>query len=477
MSGSLGSIINNAASGLGAAKAGIAVISNNVANAGVATYTTETQDVSTFEVDGQSYGVQTGTVSTSINAALLTSFFSLAGSVGAATVQSQVLTAINETQGTPGGGTSLADAVSALQTSFTTLQGDPSSQAQQTAVVAAANTLAGTINTTATAITAQENSVQSQIVSSVDTLNTALATVQSTTQQIMAATASGGSTASLEDQRDAALQTLSSTVGVQYSEQSNGDISLSTQGGLSIPLDSTFSTQSAVLSPASTAPGSSTAPAIMLQTGNPDTPPVNVTSQLTGGSLGALVQLRDTTLPGYTASLDQFSANLANQFSAAGLNLFTDGSGSTIPATGYAVGLSSGIEVNPTVTATPSLVVNGTTGTANPSGVADFTGVIDAVLNTTFASNGTTPSLETQAGNFISQQSSDTAQAGANLTNATAYQTTVGSALSGQSGVDVDQQMGLMIQLQNTYQANAQVITTASQMFTALTEIFVQAAA
>jgi flagellar hook-associated protein FlgK len=38
----------------------------------------------------------------------------------------------------------------------------------------------------------------------------------------------------------------------------------------------------------------------------------------------------------------------------------------------------------------------------------------------------------------------------------------------------VDQQMGLMIQLQNAYQANAQVITTANQMFTTLTEIFVQ---
>lgn len=474
MSGSLSSIINSASSGLAAAKAGIAVISNNVANAGVASYTSQTQDVSTFEVDGQSYGVQTGVVSTSINAALLASSFSLASSVGAATVQSQVLTAINETQGTPGGGTSLADAVSALQSSFTTLQADPSSQAQQTAVVAAANTLASTINTTASTITTQENNVQSQIVSSVSTLNSALATVQSTTQQIMAATASGGSTANLADERDAALQTLSSTLDLQYTTQPNGDVSISTQNGLSIPLDSTFSTQSAVLSPASTAPGSSTVPAIMLQSGNPDTPPVNVTSQLTGGSLGALIQLRDTTLPGYTASLDSFSANLASGFSAAGLNLFTDGSGNTVPTTGYAVGLSSSIGVNPAVTATPSLVVNGTAGAANPSGVAGFTGVIDNVLNTTFASNGRTPSLETQAGNFISQQSFDTSQAGTNLTNATAYQTTVGSALSSQSGVNVDQQMGLMIQLQNDYQASAQVITTAAQLFTALTSIFVQ---
>jgi flagellar hook-associated protein 1 len=474
MSGSLSSIINSASSGLAAAKAGIGVISNNVANSGVSSYTTETQDVTTLEVGGEAYGVQTGAVTTSINAQVLASYLSSTGSVAAATIQSQVLSAINATQGTPDGGTSLADALSALQSAFTELQADPSSTAQQQAVVTAASTLAGSINTTASTITTQENNVQGQIVSQVGTLNSALATVQSTTQQIMAATAAGGSTASLQDERDAALQTLASTAGLQYSEQANGNITLSTASGLAVPLDSTFSTQSADLTPATTAIGGNTAPAIMLQTGNPDTPAVNVTSQLTGGSLGALVQLRDTTLPGYTASLDSFSANLSSGFSAAGLNLFTDGSGNAIPASGYATGVSSSIAVNQAVAADPTLVVNGTSGTANPSGAAGFTGIIDNVLNDTFASTGSTPSLQDQATGFVSKQSSDTSQAGSNLANATADQTTIGSALSAQSGVNVDQQMGLMIQLQNSYQANAQVITTANQMFTALTEIFVQ---
>jgi flagellar hook-associated protein 1 len=470
MSGSLSSIISNAQSGLGAIKAGIAVISDNVANAGVASYSVKTLETSSFDVGGQTFGVRTGQVSRSINAALEASAWAAASSVAGLTVQSQVLTAINNTQGTPGDGTSLPDVVTALQSAFTNLQSQPSSQTEQSAVVAAASTLASTINSTANTITTERNNVQSQIVTEVGGLNSALATVQSTTQQIIAATASGSSTASLEDQRDAALQTLSSTMNLQYSEQPDGNISLSTPGGLSIPLDSTFSTTSPTLSPAS-----ASVPPILLQSSNPNIPPVDVTGQISGGSLGALIQLRDTTLPGYTSSLDKFSANLANQFSAAGLNLFTDGNGNTIPTTGHAGGLSSAIEVNPFVTATPSLVRDGTNGA--PSGTAGFTGVIDNVLNTTFGSSGTTSSLETQAQNFVSQQSTDTAQAGTSLTNATAYQTTLGTALSNQSGVDVDQQMGLMIQLQNAYQANAQVITTAAQMFTALTSIFVQNAA
>ena len=149
MSGNLSSIIGTAQSGLAAVSAGIAVISDNVANAGVASYSVKTQDVSSFDVGGQTYGVRTGQVSRSVNAALEASAWAAAGSVAGLTIQSQVLTAINNTQGTPSAGTSLADFVSALQSAFTGLQSQPSSQTQQSAVVAAADTLAGSINSTA----------------------------------------------------------------------------------------------------------------------------------------------------------------------------------------------------------------------------------------------------------------------------------------------------------------------------------------
>ena len=200
-----------------------------------------------------------------------------------------------------------------------------------------------------------------------------------------------------------------------------------------------------------------------------------------GANSGALVQLRDTTLPAYTTQLDNFSANLATQFSTQGLPLFT-------------------ISGSPTGTISPSLrdsrvvlddsgqyagdsdTVRGSRRHPNQNTNGDgYTGLIDNVLTKTFAAtitNGTTttPGLATQAGNFVAQQSADTSQAGTDLTNATAYQTTVASALSNGSAVDVDQQMGLMIQLQNSYQANAQVITTTSTLFTALLNIFVQSA-
>lgn len=490
MSGTIDSIINSASTGLAAAQAAIGVVSNNVANASVATYNDESLTLTSFQVGAQTDGVKIGQVTRSVNQAVQSSLSAANANVSALTVTSQALTAINDTQGTPGDGTSLSDQLTALQDGFTTLLSNPSSTTQQTALVSAASGLANTINTTAAAITAQQNSAQSQIVSTVTSVNAALATVRQTTQEIMGATASGTTTAALSDQRDAALSTLTNALGITYSEQANGNVTLLGQNGLSIPLDSTLSTSAATLSP-----GSTSAPPIVLQSSNPNTPAQNVTGLISGGSLGALLTLRDTTLPTYTAELDQFSEQLATRLSQQGLNLFTNGSGN-IPSdsspSSYA-GFSSTIQVNPAILSNPSLVRDGTPN-ANTSGAAGFSGVISQVVNygfgstsdsagtsyTPIASAGLGPSgtltstlsgitdLSSYAQAFVAAQSSDTSQASTDLTNATSYQTTTASAYSAISGVNVDQQMGVMIQLQNSYQANATIIQTAEQMFSSL---------
>lgn len=467
MSGSINSILSNAASGLAATQAGIAVVSDNVSNANVAGFTAKSLQIAAFQTGNTSQGVRTGVVTRTVDSAVQATVFQAAASVAAATVRSNTLTAISNTQGTVGAGTSLADAVTALQTSFTGLQSDPSNTAEQSAVVQAASTLASTINGTADEITTARNDVQSQIESSVTTLNDTLSTIKSTTASIKSALASGASTADLEDTRDQALQTLSGLLGTTYSEQSNGDVTILGQNGFSIPLDATFSTQATALSPESSySAGGTSIPGIMMQSPNTSTPAVDVTSKLTGGSMGALITLRDTTLPGYTAQLDTLSAQLANQFSAAGLQLFTDGTG-TGTLTAY-TGLSSALQVNSAVASDPTLVRDGTPANANTSGAASYTGVIDNVLSTAFSATSTSDSVFNLASSFVSGQASDTAKATSDLTTATSYQTTVSSQFSSSSGVNVDDQMGLMIKLQNSYEANARVVQTAQAMFAEL---------
>ncbi|MGI4951376.1 MAG: flagellar hook-associated protein FlgK [Janthinobacterium lividum] len=467
MNTSIGSILSNATSGLRASQAGIAVVSDNIANAGVAGYTRKQQDVASFLVGNDSNGVRTGLVSRSVDSALQASVWSQGSRVAALTVRSQVLTSVNAVQGMPGDGTSLADAVTGLQNGFTQLQSDPSSAAQQASVVAAAGTLAVAINSAARAVNTQRNSVQSQIGDAVTSLNAALATVRDTTHDIIAAQGAGTDTATLQDRRDQALQTISGLLDVSYDVHANGDLGIIGKNGFSIPLDSTFSTASATLSPASSA-ASGSIPPILLHSSNPAEPATDVTARLSGGALGELVTLRDTVLPGYTSSLDAFAAKLSDRFASQGLQLFTDGTQAG-GSTAYA-GLSSAITVNPDVAANPALVRDGTPGTpfaVNPAnGPAGYSGLIDRVLGQSFAAGG--GSLAADAGAFVARQSRDTAQTSADLTTTTAYQTTLSARFGAQSGVNVDEEMGLMIKLQNSYQANARVIQTTQSMFTAL---------
>ncbi len=511
----LDTALTNAASGIRATQAQIAVLADNIANAGVPGYTAKTLETSAFQTGSLSEGVRIGLVSRSVDNAVQQSLLSTDSNVAALTVRSQVLQAINDVQGAPGAGGSLSDAVTALQNSFTTLLADPSSVTQQATVVSAASGLASSINTAAGTIATQRNAVQAQIVTTVASVNTALQTVNQLTNEIKSAFASGQSTAVLQDQRDTALQTISGALDVRYIKQDNGNLTILGQNGFSLPLTATLSTNSAALNVgAAYSPGGSSIPPIMLSSGNPNEPPTDVTTKLSGGSLGELVTLRDSTLPGYTAQLDEFSQKLASRFQQQGLTLFSDAAGNvpsdtTSPNPTSYVGFSSTIQVNPAVQAAPNLVRDGTnnilatdppphgsaftTNNIAAGGTAGFATLINRVLtyslgsnldattpNVPFASSGlgangtlstaflSPPTLAAYANLIVSGQSTDTAQANASLASAQSYQTTLTSRISTQSGVNVDQEMGLMIQLQNSYQANARIMQASQTMFTAL---------
>ncbi len=232
------------------------------------------------------------------------------------------------------------------------------------------------INRLADTYTAQRQAAQDGIVSDVATLNTTLGTIGALTRQIVALKSAGQSTADLENQRDAAVQTISSVdrrEGVAAGQRQRD------------PRDVERPDARRPTAPARTAPSRRRRrrsgrtrriprafPAITLGG-------VDVTRQIGGGTLGARIALRDTTLPTDQAELDEFSQNLASRFDAQGLRLFTDASGA-VPASGGTpaqagyVGFSSSIQVNAAVAATPALVRDGTQAVAgSATGATAFT--------------------------------------------------------------------------------------------------------
>lgn len=482
---SIASALSIATGGLANINSQLALLSQNVANASTPGYATEIATQQSMVADGIGLGVRTGPAVRDIDTALQSELFSQNATVAGLQTRQSALQTIDAALGTPGQNDDIASMLAGLQNQFSALLNDPSSQAQQSQVVSTAANLADNINTLSNTYTAQRQAAQDNIVGEVATLNTSLGTIGGLSNRIIEAKANGQSTADLENQRDAAIGTLSHLVDIKVLQQPNGDVLVTTTAGLPLPTHNP--TVQLVTGDANVQPGSyypATIPPIMLGG-------VDVTALLRGGQIGANIALRDTTLPTDQAELDEFAQNLASRFDANGLTLFTDPAGA-VPVgapppvqNGY-VGFAGTIQVNAVVQADPSKVRDGTAGV--PTGLAGYTGIIDAVLNNTLGGNPPLASNTTALGpggnlsapysspatlgalasTLVAAQSQDSATTTNQLATEQTVQTTLGSRLSAQCGVDMDTEMSAMIALQNAYGANAKIISAVQSMWSQL---------
>ena len=508
---SLNSALSIASGGLANINAQFALISQNVANASTPGYAVEVGNQQAVTADGVALGVHTGPATLQIDQALQASVRRQNAVVSNTQTTQTALSAIDSVLGAPGSGSDIGSLLGNLQNSFSTLLTDPSNQTQQSAVVSSAATLAQGINSLSATYTTQRQAAQNDLESAVNTLNSTLATIGDLSEQILALKSGNQSTADLENQRNAAVQTLSQLLAVKTADQPDGDLTVFTSSGLVLPTRSTsgpFSTPNASTPPGSYYPGGGI-PGVTL--GGQD-----VTRQMVGGQIGADITLRDTTLPTGQAELDEFAYGVSSRFAGQGLNLFTDPAG-TVPSgggtpaqAGY-IGFAATIQVNPIVIADPSLVRDGTNAIANsqtgaadftpnpqagangtpPAGPAGFTTLINNILNYTFGTQAqagvTQPSLNTNglgasgnltapfnaggalsdyATNLVSSQAEQSATTTSNLRTEQALQTSLNAKVSAVSGVNMDTEMSLMLSLQNAYGANARIISAVQAMFT-----------
>src|SRR5262249_51140063 len=119
--------------------------------------------------------------------------------------------------------------------------------------------------------------------------------------------ATGDSTADLEDQRDLALNKLSDQIGIRYFTRDTGEVVVMSPTDRTlldgVPPTLTHSAASS-MSASVTYPGTLDG----IDIGGTD-----ITSTLTKGQIGALIALRDSTLPGLTEEISQLAGTLRDE--------------------------------------------------------------------------------------------------------------------------------------------------------------------
>jgi flagellar hook-associated protein 1 FlgK len=493
-------------SGLAAISKQFAVISQNVSNANSPNYTNEAAALQAINAGGLGLGVQSDAATLTVNTAVQTQVFTQGAAVAYAGTTAAALSNLDQVMGAPDAGTDLPSLLGNLQSQFTALDADPASPTQAQAVTGAAQTLTRQINTISGAIGTARQDAQNDLVSTVQTANTDLQQIATLNQQIVSLQSGGQSTADLQNQRAVAEQSLSSAIGASFVPQANGSVLAFTSSGVALPTDGSapLSIANATVGAQAYYPGGGL-PGVLLNG-------TDITGNLTQGQIGADLALRDSTLPTLQAGLDEFSQNLASQFQAQGLTLFSDPNGNVPQAgnpvqTNY-VGFASEITVNPAVVATPVLVRDGTNAVAgsatgasafvpNPAGgPSGFTTLISRILTYALGDDaqagvaqpashttglgaagtlslpyGGQPTLAGTVAAFAGAQAAGSSQAAANATAATALASALRSTLAQSAGVNVDQQMSNMVSLQNAYAANAKVITAVQSMWSVLEQM------
>jgi flagellar hook-associated protein 1 len=464
--------LKDAITGLHATQAQIQVISANIANAQTPGYSEETITQTPIRMPAGGVGVQTGIIQRVSDQLLTTTLAKQTSVSSAASTTNNYLTQLQSLFGQPGSGTTFTDAYNNFMSAIQAESATPEDPVAQSAAVNAGQQLAQQLNSFSNGVQSLRANTDTDIGNSITALNTALNQVASLNGSIAQVQAEGQSTATLQDQRDQALTQVASLIGVSSYQRPDGSMVVLAASGQSLVDGTTVSTFGYTPSGVVTA---STPLSNVTLNGQ------NVTSSITAGSIGALLQLRNTTLPAVTAEMNQFTNNLYNQ--TANLNLNTTNSGTNVTNdanhffanvnTTSGLDNTASIEVNPSLVANAGLLYNGISG-VDPTIATTMASALTA--NVTFAAAGNFgSSMTTTLSNYAAQIVGQAATAATNATQANTYQsqltTQMQNRLQAETGVNLDQELGNLTVYQNAYGASARVVSTIQTMYDALMQI------
>ena len=398
---SLNGIAATALSALKTSSAALGVTSNNVANVNTPGYARRVVNQQTLAAGGQLMGVDIGSIQRVVDSFLQQENLSAGGAASQYDTAAGFFTQLNGLLGGPGDNQSLATGLTNLAAAFGVASQAPSSSSSSSAVLNSLQSLASDISNVSSTVSSLQSQVDGQVVNSISSTNALIQQIYTLNQQIKTATAIGDTSSALLDQRDNALSTLSKTMGIRVSQQSDGGLNVTTTDGINL-ISNTY----AVLSYAGGVQNG-TYGNIQIQDTNPQSGQLigqatALDPHLSGGSLKGMIDMRDQTLSGLAQGLGNFAQNVAQAFNAQ-----TNANAAYPPPTaltGRDTGLIAGDALNftgkTTIAVTDSsgklvsrVDVNFGAGTLSVDGsgsvsIGSTVGSFSAALNTALGANG-----------------------------------------------------------------------------------------
>jgi flagellar hook-associated protein 1 FlgK len=427
-------------SGLDAAQGALDATSNNIANVNTPGYTREEAELSELQQSQTGNEITGGGVNLdglqSIRDELLNMQIQKQTSLqSAADTESSSLQQVQTYFTTTG--TDIASALTALSTSLVQLSANSSSTAAQQGVLSAGQALATAFNTTASGLTTAQTEANEQVpdtISQINQLTKQIAKLNGQLAQVPAADDGG----TVEDQLDQAVQQLSALTNISVTQTNNGE-TITTGNGTPLVIGG----QSYNLESGVAAGGEKVF----------DSNGKNITSTITGGTLGGSLNIANTVIPGFLTQLNTLASQFATAFNTA-QTAGTDSTGKAGAAffkgTATLANAAADISVNLT---NPSQIAISTNGAGGNGNVANLSAALTTALPSGQTAAGSYASIVFNVGTAASNAGTQSAAIGDNLTQLTNLQGSV-------SAVNVDEETANMLRYQTAYEAASRIVST-----------------
>ena len=463
------------------------LVSRNIAGVNDPNYSSRSADLISTP-----YGSQVGPIRAATDDALFYHLLQAKSDSAASSAVSTGLDKINETLGLSTAtttDTSPATMLAGLTSALQQYAASPVDTSLGQATVTAAQKLAANLNTASATVQSVRADADKGIATAVTTINSLLKQFGEANNAVIAATSAGGDASDALDQRKEVLSELSEQIGITTATTGNGGLAIYTDGGATLYQGTA---RSVTFSPNSTYVQGLKGNAVMV-----DGVPVTGTDAIMAtksGKIAGLTQMRDTTSVAYGNQLDQIANTLISDFSESDqtgggaptvAGLFTAAGSTALPTsiTGLASQIAVASSVDPSQGGSVTLLRDGGIGaagngayTANTTGAASYSAHLTALIGTLDTSQSFDPTSGGAASGTLADYAASSVgwfettrqDASTTSTNKAAVVTQTTTNLSSATGVNLDEQLSKMLDLEHSYQASAELMTTVKSMLDAL---------
>ncbi len=301
--------LNNAISGLTAGKQALETISNNVSNVNTPGYARKVTELSVRAyTGGGGGGVRVEQITRQVDDYLQQSLRSSTSDTSRSSIYATYAESLESALGQPGQSNDIGVLTGQLRDALVRSATTPGDASLKSSVVDAANKLTKALRDARTAATDLKRQADTEISTSISTVNSMVEGLSGINKQIRETRARGADSGLLEDRRETMLDGLGKLIDYQTVDRGDGSFDIILAGGhLTDENGSNLLsfTQNIGLNGAVTV-------------GNTD-----VTGQIRSGKIRGLLDVRDNLTSTYTADLDNFASQLAGEVNA----IHNDGTG------------------------------------------------------------------------------------------------------------------------------------------------------